>query len=231
MGLLKDWAKSRKLSDPVPGTLRVTACTVPDASATSANYNLDGVITAEGVPPTVVNHSGIAKARKWPSAGRELPVTLDRADPTSFRIEWDQVQTGDELGAASAARLAASLGGGAVADGAPASLDLSALMARAQATTLPGQVVDLRGTGAREQIIAAMGDPAKVQEAIMESLAQAGIQMPQPGAAAGGGFPQPGVGARDDPATRLRKLDELKTQGLVHEDEYARLRAQILEDV
>jgi hypothetical protein len=229
MGLLKDWAKSRKLSDPVPGTLRVTACTVPDSSATSANYNLDGVVTAEGVLPTVVNHSGIAKARKWPSAGRELPITLDRADPTTFRIEWDQVQTGDELGAASAARLAASMRGGVPADGAPATGDLAALVGQAQTTTLPSQVIDLRGTGAREQIIAAMGDPAKMQEAIMDSLAQAGIQMPQPGA--GTGFPQPAVEAHDDPATRLRKLDALKAQGLVHEDEYARVRAQILEDV
>jgi hypothetical protein len=239
MGLFKDWAKSHKMGDPVRGTLHVSACTAADPGATSANFNLDGVVSADGIVPTAVNHSGIAKLRKWPSPGQDLPVTVDRADPTRLRIEWDEVQTGDERGAASAARLAESMraagSGPAVAPGAAttpgAPLDLSALMGLA-GTSGSSQVVDLRGTGAREQILAAMGDPEQLQATIMQTLADAGIQVPQAGGGATG-FPQPGAvaGDQEDPATRLRRLESLRQQGLVDADEYARLRAQILQDV
>ncbi len=231
MGLIKDWAKSRRMSDPVRGTLRVSACTSCDPGATSMNYNLDGVISADGILPTAVNHSGVAKARKWPSPGRELPVTVDRADPTSFRIEWDEVKTGDELGAEAAQALAERMRAGGPTPAAPAAGVMKFDLEGAP-TTFSGQVVDLRGTGAREQILAAMGDPEQLQATIMQSLAAAGIQVPQAGATSAG-FPQPtaaGAGA-EDPAARLRRLESLKEQRLVDDAEYARLRRQILEDV
>jgi hypothetical protein len=112
MGLFSDWAKSRRMTDPVRGTLQVTACSTINAGTTSANYNLDGVVTAEGIEPTAVNHDGMAKASKWPYGGRSLPITIDRADPTSFRIEWAEVPTGNDLGKASAQALAARLRAG-----------------------------------------------------------------------------------------------------------------------
>jgi hypothetical protein len=226
MGLIGDWAKSRRMSDSVRGTLRVTACTTCDRGTTSGNYDLDGVVSADGVLPTAVSHSGIAKASKWPCPGDELPVTVDRADPTSLQIEWDEVQTGDERGAAPAALQAATMRGGAPA----AAPDLSALTGMA-GTTVSSQVFDLRDTGAREEILGAVvqhvGDPAQMRAAIMQTLAQAGIQLPDPAA----GFPKtPGDGLKD-PATRLRRLDALRDQQLVDADEYASLRAQILDDV
>ncbi len=219
MGIIKDWAKSRRMTDPVRGTLHVSACTMPAEDSTSGNYNLDGVVSADGILPTAVNHSGLAKVRKWPAAGQDLPVTVDRADPTSLRIEWDEVPTGDERGAAAAALLAERMRGASTT----------------AATVGSAQVVDLRGTGARERILAAMGDPAQLQTTIMQSLAEAGIQVPQPGGTRSS-FPQPTrapvTGADpEEPAARLRKLEDLKRQGLVDADEYARLRKQILEDV
>jgi hypothetical protein len=246
MGLIKDWARSRRMSDPARGTLRVSACTMVDPGATSGNYNLDGVVSADGLLPTAINHSGIAKASRWPSPGQELPVVVDRADPSSIRIQWDEVQTGDERGAASAARLAAAMrGAGAGPAPEAGTTDLGALMGKTGATSST-QIIDLRGTGAREEILGAvaenMGDPAQMRAAIMQTLAQAGIQVPgpaggvdgqDPGASPGapsGGFPQT-PGGQEDPAGRLRKLDALRDQQLVVADEYASLRAQILDDV
>ncbi|MCW3017005.1 MAG: hypothetical protein JWO02_4097 [Solirubrobacterales bacterium] len=239
MGLFRDWAKSRKMDDPVRGILRVTACTTIDGDATSSNYNLDGVVSADGVLPTAVNHSGIAKAKKWPFPGQELPVTVDRADPTRIRIEWDDVQTGDERGAASAARLAATMRGEGAPGTPPAgTADFGTLMGMA-GTTVSSQVIDLRGTDARDEILGAvsqhMGDPEQMRAAIMQTLAQSGIDVPDATAGAQGavsfGFPQTSGTGLEDPATRLRKLDALRDQQLVNADEYASLRAQILEDV
>jgi hypothetical protein len=167
-------------------------------------------------------------------------VTVDRADPTRIRIEWDEVQTGDERGAASAARLAATMRGDRP-PGTPSAgtVDLGTLMGMS-GTTVSSRVVDLRGTGAREEILGAvsqhMGDPEQMRAAIMQTLAQSGIDIPD--AAAGAqettvsfGFPQTSGTGLEDPATRLRKLDALRDQQLVNADEYASLRAQILEDV
>ncbi|MBW7968783.1 hypothetical protein HYH08_05010 [Bradyrhizobium sp. BR 10289] len=55
------------------------------------------MITAERLAATAVQHSGYDVPKpKWPRPGMMLPVTVDRADPRRFRIEWDQVPTGRE---------------------------------------------------------------------------------------------------------------------------------------
>ncbi|MBE2315258.1 SHOCT domain-containing protein [Solirubrobacter sp. CPCC 204708] len=34
---------------------------------------------------------------QWPQQGMTLPVTLDRADPTRLKVEWDELPTAQEL--------------------------------------------------------------------------------------------------------------------------------------
>lgn len=64
------------------------------------------MITAERLAPLAVHFGGygVPKA-KWPRPGVVLPVTVDIADPNRFRIEWDQVLSGQEAAEHLAARL------------------------------------------------------------------------------------------------------------------------------
>ncbi len=79
------------MKDPVSGVFRVSDWYDAHPNSTPSGTRLTGVIVADGLPPTPaeapVDHKG-----KW-VGHRELPVTVDRADPSNFRIEWDQVIT------------------------------------------------------------------------------------------------------------------------------------------
>jgi hypothetical protein len=107
------WFNKRKRSafaNPVRGQLEVVACSpFPDVAGEVVLFprcEIDGVISVERLVPTAVHYSGYdAPKTKWPRPGMVLPVTVDIADPRQFRIEWDQVPTGQEA----AERLAASL--------------------------------------------------------------------------------------------------------------------------
>ncbi|HEX4705044.1 MAG TPA: hypothetical protein VH352_23140 [Pseudonocardiaceae bacterium] len=86
---------------------------------TPADRRLTGVIIVDGLPPTPgeapADHKG-----KW--VGRkELPITVDRAQPTVFRIEWDQVIAQDPRAMAQQRALdeATKLSGGQAAMGTP----------------------------------------------------------------------------------------------------------------
>ncbi|GLR88175.1 hypothetical protein GCM10007857_48870 [Bradyrhizobium iriomotense] len=79
--------------------MQVVACSpLPDAAGEMVLYpgcDIDGVVTAERVAATAVQYSGHDVPKpKWPRPGMLLPVTVDLADPTRFRIEWDLVPTG-----------------------------------------------------------------------------------------------------------------------------------------
>jgi hypothetical protein len=107
------WFFKRKragITNPVRGQLQVVACSpFPDGGGEVVLFpkcEIDGVITAERLAPTAVHYSGygVPKA-KWPRPGAVLPVTVDIADPNRFRIEWDQVLSGQEAAEHLAARL------------------------------------------------------------------------------------------------------------------------------
>jgi hypothetical protein len=90
--------------------LQVVACSpFPDAGGEvvlSSWCEIDGVITAGRLAPTAVHFDGhgVPKA-KWPCPGTVLPVTVDIAYPSRFRIEWDQVLTREEAAESLAAHL------------------------------------------------------------------------------------------------------------------------------
>jgi hypothetical protein len=115
----------RSMKDPVQGTFQLTAVSAAPYQATSGNFNATGVVSGPGLAPTPIEHKGMAKVSKWPFPGMTLPVTVDRAEPTKVRIEWDQLPTARDSAMASAQRLAGmggqpGLGGvGAPVSGAP----------------------------------------------------------------------------------------------------------------
>jgi hypothetical protein len=79
------------MKDPVSGVFRVEGHYRPHSGSIAVTVN--GVIVADGVPPTAAeapadNHG------KWAGAA-ELPITVDRADPRNFQIEWDRVVVND----------------------------------------------------------------------------------------------------------------------------------------
>jgi hypothetical protein len=119
-----NWFSRRKrsvINNPARGQLQVVACSAfPDAGGEvilSPKCDIDGVITAERLVPTAVHYSGYGVPKpKWPSPGVVLPVTVDIADPTQFRIEWDQVPTGPEAAESLAASLRARQPGEPQAD-------------------------------------------------------------------------------------------------------------------
>jgi len=133
MGLFGDWAKSKRMSQPVPGTAQVVSSTMPAESSSSSNCSMSLVVSAEGMEPTAVEHTAMAKTKRWPSPGMNLPVTVDLADPTRLKIHWDQVQTNRESAQQQAEQIAEMMKGGAGATAQGAGMDLSAAMQQAAA--------------------------------------------------------------------------------------------------
>lgn len=245
MGLLGDWMKSKKINDPVRGTLHVTASSRPPNSATSANFVINGIVSASGLMPTAVEHQGIARTRKWPRAGQVLPITVDRSDPTRIRIEWDEVPDTWDAARDNAERVARSMRTGSQVRRPAAQPDPGGGMVfqTGSSTSIDATAVP----GLREEIMRIatthVNDPATAQQLIHATLVERGVLNPDgsPGPAAtvtasaggpvGGPTVGPVVAQTQDPAARLRALQQLRKDGLVTEAEYDRLRAQILTEL
>lgn len=104
--------KEMKMKDGVEGTLRVVGITTPDPTATTTNYRLDGVVSADGLTPTAIVHHGVTGVAHWPSPGQELPVTVDRANPEHIVIHWDRLKTSKSQARDMAKQLAEQLRSG-----------------------------------------------------------------------------------------------------------------------
>jgi Short C-terminal domain len=130
MGLLGDWAKSKRMEQPAQGTAQVVSASMPPYNATSSNCSMHLVVSAEGLEPTPVEHSAMASVKRWPTPGMTLPVTVDLADPTRLKIDWDDVPTGDQSAMQQAEQMAEMMKGGA---GPTAGTDVSAAIQQAQA--------------------------------------------------------------------------------------------------
>ena len=87
MGLFK------KMKDPVRGSAKVAFSSVLPGLSDS---HLRLVITADGVPPTPVEAKTTRHGGRWPNEGDTIPVTVDRANPQDFEIEWSEVQKVDD---------------------------------------------------------------------------------------------------------------------------------------
>jgi hypothetical protein len=116
MGLIGKFSEMR-MKDAAEGTLRVVGITMPDPTATSCNYRMDGVVSADGLLPTAVTHHGMCSTRRWPSPGDELPVTVDRAKPEHLVVHWKELPTGQETAQSMAQQLAAQMRSGGTTSG------------------------------------------------------------------------------------------------------------------
>lgn len=133
MGLLGDWVKSKRMSQPAPGTAQVVSASMPPYDATSANCSMSLVVSAEGLEPTPVDHTAMASVKRWPTPGTTLPVTVDLADPTRLKIHWDDVQTNKQTSMQQAEQMAAMMRGGTGATAQGAGMDLGAAIQQAAA--------------------------------------------------------------------------------------------------
>jgi len=80
------------------GTFLVTACSCPQFGSLIADSWWAGVVSAPGIAPVAVTHTGGAPQDKMTRPGQVVPVDLDPEDSTRFRIDWDQVPTGMDYG-------------------------------------------------------------------------------------------------------------------------------------
>jgi hypothetical protein len=109
---LRNWLHNRSMTDPVPGVYRLIGCSAGSSDASYSTCRMQGVVTGPGVGPVAVEHRCTAPTKRWPRPGDELPVLVDRADPTRLRIHWDEVPTGRERAMRDAAALAQRMAAG-----------------------------------------------------------------------------------------------------------------------
>jgi hypothetical protein len=133
MGLLGDWAKSKRMKQPVRGAAQVVSASMPPYDATSSNCSMHLVVSAEGLEPTPVEHSAMVSVKRWPTPGITLPVTVDLADPTRLKIDWDDVQTNEQTAMQQAEQMAEMMKGGAGAPAQGTGMDLGAAIQQAAA--------------------------------------------------------------------------------------------------
>ncbi len=123
MGLMGDWLRARKMKDPVRGSAHIVACSRPARPAVSSNIVMNLIVSADGVAPTAVEHECMCRQDRWPHQGMTLPVTLDRADPSRLKVEWDELPTHqDRIQQQTEAMLAGGFPGTATAE--PVVIDL-----------------------------------------------------------------------------------------------------------
>ena len=144
MGLFSKVSEMR-MKDAAEGTLRVVGITTPDPTATSCNYRMDGVVSADGLLPTAVVHHGMCSLSRWPSPGDTLPVTVDRAKPERIVVHWKELPTGAATAQSMAEQLAAQMrSGGAAVPAAFGTTDSTTVTVNGQPVNLgSGMTADL----------------------------------------------------------------------------------------
>jgi hypothetical protein len=100
---VRQWMRRQKFNDPVPGTFEVRSCEHGTWAGAHVELDLTGMVNLPGVCTLPAEFHGKAPHAKRPAVGQVLPVIIDRADPTQFRIEWDQVSSQEHANADSAA--------------------------------------------------------------------------------------------------------------------------------
>jgi hypothetical protein len=97
----------KKMKDPVRGTAHVVSRTTLDGEAVWEHCRMQLVVEGPGVLATPAEWNGLVHNGKWPALGGTLPVTIDRADPTKVKVEWDDVEPNAVVARRHAERLAA----------------------------------------------------------------------------------------------------------------------------
>lgn len=135
---------SRKIKDPVDGTLHVVAVTQPPSHGRKVSLEMDVVVSVPGHESYADKWSHLVSIDKVPQPGSVLPIEASSSDPKRYEILWDQVPSNDDAAAAAAQRLADSMNAGAATGatyGAPAgqATDPNAAITVGTPTVLTGE--------------------------------------------------------------------------------------------
>lgn len=103
---------SRKIKDPVDGTLHVVAVTQPPSHGRKVSLEMDVVVSVPGHESYADKWSHLVSIDKVPQPGSVLPIEASSSDPKRYEILWDQVPSNDDAAAAAAQRLADSMNAG-----------------------------------------------------------------------------------------------------------------------
>jgi len=170
---LSDWRAKRQMRDPVRGVFRVTGFYDKHPASTPPGTRITGVITAPGIPATAAEHK-VDERGRW-AAHQELPVMVDRSDPSRFAILWSEITRvswrDSEMSSAEAeaARLnvapsapsAPWPGAGTAAPGGPAPQVVSLPPEAAAAVqAVVGQALQAAGLTPEPEVLGAPGRPA-----------------------------------------------------------------------
>ncbi|HEX4625524.1 MAG TPA: SHOCT domain-containing protein [Solirubrobacteraceae bacterium] len=109
MGLLDSLFGDQRMSDPVRGSAQVVSCSANRGRGVYQNCHLQLVVQAEGVPARAVEQHTLVHRSRWPFPGMTLPATVDRANPTHVRIEWDELPDARDRARKTAEGMAAAM--------------------------------------------------------------------------------------------------------------------------
>ncbi|MEO1057318.1 MAG: SHOCT domain-containing protein [Actinomycetota bacterium] len=88
----------KKLKDPVDGIAKVLGVGLPtESQGRVMRIRLQLLIEAPGLTSHQVNTTKMVNRKHLPQAGMVVPVTVDRADPDRFTIDWDAAPTRQQL--------------------------------------------------------------------------------------------------------------------------------------
>jgi Short C-terminal domain len=116
MGLLGDWLRGGRMKDPARGSAYVVGCSRYMGRGIMQNISMTLVVQAEGLAATQVDHQTLCHRSRWPANGQTLPVTVDRADPSRLKVEWDELSTHEDRVQEQAAAMAAAMNAGGAGD-------------------------------------------------------------------------------------------------------------------
>ncbi len=219
MGLFDKLFKGANLQDPVRGTAQVVSCSGYRGDGVYQNGHMELVIQAEGISARAVQFQGLMHRDRWPHPGMVLPVSIDRADPSRFRIEWDEVQSGQARGQQAAEAIAAAMrgeGGDMPMAGFPAG-------ATPQIVNLSGRDLSQLSEEQKAKLRMLGIDPAALAAAQGPGV-QPPAAPPPPTSVA----PAPQPGGVDDRVALLERLAKLREQGALTDEEFEAQKQQIL---
>lgn len=98
-----------RMTDPVEGTLVVTAVPTMNTETVFQKGKLTGILSAEGIASHAAQTEMVMMTDRWPVVGQMLPVVVDRARPSDWVVPWGRVGSSEEHALAEAERIAAAV--------------------------------------------------------------------------------------------------------------------------
>lgn len=192
-----------RIKDPVQGEAQIVGCSSPPARATSGSCRMQLVIQAPGIPAFSAEDTRVATVKRWPSPGLVVPVTIDRGDPSRFKLDLGVITDGRDEAVAQADQMAATMRG-------------------ERPSTMGGTSM-----GANVQVIGA-ATPEMAAAAIRQAEMQVGMDLDGDGTIGGMTAAQAAGGTAESVVSQLERLAQLHRDGLLTREEFDRQKAGVL---